>query len=94
MPPTLTVSNRIFSVISSFFSPLVRQRTLATKSKTNKSAAKRFTRLEDDSYLYKQAGRNHNFAKKSGNYRSAHKRPGITNKVTTKLLDKIIANSQ
>lgn len=84
----------IVSCIESLATRGISWRPLASKSKTNKSAAKRFTQQSDGTYLYKQAGRNHNFAKKTNNYRRAHKRSGATNEVTTSLLDRIITKSQ
>lgn len=58
----------------------------SVKNKTNKSAYKRFHELEDGGYSYRRAGRNHNFAKKSGVYRSRIRQEGITTAVTTRKL--------
>jgi len=67
-------------------------RAFASKNKANKAAYKRFLKLEDGTYLHKQAGRNHNFAKKSSAYRSHHKRPAVTSSIPTRKLDKLYAN--
>lgn len=58
----------------------------STKNKTNKSAYKRFHELADGGYGYRKAGRNHNFAKKSGVYRSRIRHEGLTTAITARKL--------
>lgn len=80
----------IADVFSTFGCPVLNAlRSFATKSKTNKSAYKRFRQLEDGNYSYKKAGQNHNFAKKSAVYRSRVRQMGITTPVVTRKLEKL-----